>query len=76
MPDPARPRPSFRVRQESNPQNRFESTQVEWEDGVELPQTVRVHKETPILDGIVDSVSVELRRDRKGRSKRNTRRRP
>lgn len=45
MPDPARPRPSFRVRQESNPQNRFESTQVEWEDGVELPQTVRIHKE-------------------------------
>ena len=27
--------------------------------------TVRVHKETPILDGIVDSVSVELRRERK-----------
>jgi hypothetical protein len=27
--------------------------------------TVRVRKETPILDGIVDSVSVELRRERK-----------
>ena len=27
--------------------------------------TVRVLKETPILDGIVDSVSVELRRERK-----------
>jgi dihydroneopterin aldolase len=27
--------------------------------------TVRVRKETPILDGIVDSVSVELRREKK-----------
>lgn len=27
--------------------------------------TVRVHKETPILDGIVDSVSVEIRKERK-----------
>ena len=28
---------------------------------------VRVHKETPILDGIVDSVSVELEQERKKR---------
>ena len=28
---------------------------------------VRVRKETPILDGIVDAVSVELRRERKSR---------
>ena len=28
---------------------------------------VRVHKETPILDGIVDSVSVELEKERKTR---------
>ena len=27
---------------------------------------VRVHKETPILDGIVDTVSVEIRKERKG----------
>jgi len=31
---------------------------------------VRVHKETPILDGIVDSVSVELARERKESSRR------
>jgi dihydroneopterin aldolase len=29
--------------------------------------TVRVRKETPVLDGIVDSVGVELRRSRGGR---------
>ena len=36
---------------------------------------VRVKKETPILDGIVDSVSVELTRDREiGRGKNRSRR--
>jgi dihydroneopterin aldolase len=32
--------------------------------------TVRVRKETPVLDGIVDSVGVELSRAREGRRKR------
>jgi DNA repair photolyase len=36
----------YRVRQEANPGNRFESVRVEWEDGVELPQALRIHKET------------------------------
>jgi len=36
----------YRVRQGDNPDNRFDSVQVEWEDGVELPQTLRIHKET------------------------------
>jgi DNA repair photolyase len=33
-------------RQFSNPHNRFESVKVEWEDGVELPQSLRIHEET------------------------------
>ena len=32
--------------------------------------TVRVHKETPVLDGIVDSVGVELSRGRPGKAAR------
>lgn len=36
----------YRIRQEANPGNRFESVRVEWEDGVELPQALRIHKET------------------------------
>jgi len=31
--------------------------------------TIRVRKETPVLDGIVDSVGVELSRSREGRSR-------
>jgi DNA repair photolyase len=44
-----KPRPEkkpYAVRPESNPHNRFESTRVEWEDGVELPQAMRIHEET------------------------------
>ncbi len=37
--------PAYSVRQESNLHNRFESTVVEWEEGVELPQTLRIHEE-------------------------------
>ncbi|MDB5049618.1 MAG: Radical domain protein [Fibrobacteres bacterium] len=37
---------SYRIRQEANPDNRFDSVKVEWEDGVELPQTLRIHKES------------------------------
>jgi DNA repair photolyase len=36
----------YRIRPEANPGNRFESMRVEWEDGVELPQALRIHKET------------------------------
>lgn len=36
---------SYRVRQEANPGNRFETVKVEWDDGVELPQSLRIHKE-------------------------------
>lgn len=36
----------YSIRPEANPGNRFESTRVEWEDGVELPQALRIHKET------------------------------
>jgi DNA repair photolyase len=36
----------YRIRPEANPGNRFESTRVEWEDGVELPQALRIHRET------------------------------
>jgi DNA repair photolyase len=43
MSDPSR---SYRVRQESNPDNRFDAVRMEWEDGVELPQALRIHKET------------------------------
>jgi len=32
--------------------------------------TVRVHKETPVLDGIVDSVGVELSRNQAGKATR------
>ncbi len=35
----------YSIRPEANPGNRFESMRVEWEDGVELPQALRVHKE-------------------------------
>ncbi|MDQ3000896.1 MAG: PA0069 family radical SAM protein [Fibrobacterota bacterium] len=37
---------SYKVRQEANPENRFDSIKVEWDDGVELPQTLRIHNET------------------------------
>lgn len=36
---------SYKVRQGSNPENRFASVKVEWDDGVELPQTLRIHNE-------------------------------
>ena len=36
----------YASRPSSNPDNRFDSMQVEWEDGVELPQTLRIHRET------------------------------
>ena len=36
---------AYRVRQEANPDNRFDAVKVEWEDGVELPQTLKVHRE-------------------------------
>lgn len=36
---------SYRIRQEANPGNRFESVKVEWDDGVELPQALTIHKE-------------------------------
>ncbi|HLP42842.1 MAG TPA: PA0069 family radical SAM protein, partial [Fibrobacteria bacterium] len=34
------------TRQEANPHNRFHATTVEWEEGVELPQALRIHEET------------------------------
>ncbi|HKP95530.1 MAG TPA: PA0069 family radical SAM protein [Fibrobacteria bacterium] len=37
---------SYRVRREANPDNRFAAVKVEWDDGVELPQALRVHEET------------------------------
>jgi DNA repair photolyase len=36
----------YRIRPEANPDNRFESVRVEWEEGVELPQALRIIKET------------------------------
>ena len=36
---------AYRVRQDANPDNRFEAVKVEWEDGVELPQTLKIHRE-------------------------------
>lgn len=36
----------YRIRPEANPGNRFETMRVEWEDGIELPQALRIHKET------------------------------
>jgi DNA repair photolyase len=36
----------YSSRQSSNPHNRFDKMSVEWEDGVELPQALRVHEET------------------------------
>jgi DNA repair photolyase len=36
----------YSIRQEANPHNRFHATTVEWEDGVELPQALRIHEET------------------------------
>ncbi|MEO7427018.1 MAG: PA0069 family radical SAM protein [Fibrobacteria bacterium] len=54
-PGSARPTPAgaaaragnrYSVRQEVNPDNRFVSLQVQWEAGVELPQTLRIHPET------------------------------
>lgn len=39
------PKPSYSIRQEANPHNRFEAVKVEWEDGVELPQSIRIHEE-------------------------------
>lgn len=38
--------PAYSLRPASNPPNRFESTVVEWEEGVELPQALRIHEET------------------------------
>ncbi len=38
-------RGGYRVRQEANPGNRFDTVKVEWDDGVELPQTIKIHKE-------------------------------
>jgi DNA repair photolyase len=35
----------FRIRQGENPNNRFSSVHVEWDDGVELPQTLKIHLE-------------------------------
>lgn len=40
------PKQAYAVRQEANPHNRFLSTEVEWEDGVEMPQALRIHEET------------------------------
>ncbi len=37
---------AYRVRPEANPDNRFASVTVAWEEGVELPQTLRIHAET------------------------------
>jgi DNA repair photolyase len=46
---PAADRPvndkGYRIRQEANPGNRFDAVKVEWEDGVELPQTIKIRKE-------------------------------
>ncbi len=36
---------TYQSRQSSNPDNRFASMQVEWEAGVELPQSLRIHEE-------------------------------
>jgi len=36
---------AYSVRPSENPDNRFDSVKVEWEDGVELPQSLRIHKE-------------------------------
>ncbi|MEO6096875.1 MAG: PA0069 family radical SAM protein [Fibrobacteria bacterium] len=35
----------YRVRQEMNPGNRFDAVKIEWEDGVDLPQTLKIHEE-------------------------------
>jgi DNA repair photolyase len=45
MAEQGKPPHAYRVRQEANPGNRFDSVKVEWEDGVELPQTLKIHKE-------------------------------
>lgn len=42
----AQGRDPYRIRQEANPDNRFDPVKVEWEDGVELPQSLRIHEET------------------------------
>lgn len=39
-------RPSYSSRPSSNPHNRFHSTSVEYDDGVVLPQGLRIHEET------------------------------
>lgn len=39
-------RPGFHSRQAGGPDNRFESLAVEYDEGVERPQTMRVYKET------------------------------
>lgn len=39
-------RPAYSSRPSANPHNRFESTSVEWDDGVILPQSLRIHEET------------------------------
>jgi DNA repair photolyase len=42
-----RPKPvAFHHRQAENPDNRFESLSVEWDEGVERPQAMRLYRET------------------------------
>ncbi len=36
---------NYRIRPSANPDNRFDSIHVEWEDGVEFPQALRIHEE-------------------------------
>jgi DNA repair photolyase len=36
----------YSLRPATNPDNRFESVTVEWEEGVEIPQALRIHRET------------------------------
>src|SRR5687768_16302269 len=36
----------YRIRQGGNPANRFDAIHVEYEDGIELPQAMRIHEKT------------------------------
>src|SRR3989338_4902846 len=36
----------YQHRQSSNPHNRFDSLSVEWEEGLQLTQSLRIHEET------------------------------
>src|SRR5215216_2019086 len=38
--------PAFHHRQADNPDNRFESLSVEWDEGIERPQAMRIFRET------------------------------